>query len=726
MRLPDESGHPESQLEWWFIQGWYNDPGSPDNHFMVSFFRHNGGIAGDPKTEGSSFLVSTLDPKLPEHRTSAWVASHLLDLFLENREEFKALNLDPAVLEILLENVREGRLLSGIEVLPSRAKIRSRPLRIEWESFYLSQNGSAFQVSFLEPRTARKFDLSLRPLVRRIEISPARNVGGKGRGMAYASYPRLALEGTVNGSRVEGTAWMDHQWGNLGWLVQRGSSRRVLGWDWFGINLEDGSDWVIMQHRDAKNKMAISRYAVRRNPSGKTDNFREICLQPARFWRSERTSISHPVEWRIDIGEGFARFRFSALADNQEVPVFGGMRSIWQGAGKVEGIVGGKSVKGQARGEFLGYGYIFNFRDVLLEMRARIDRHIEEFLPRVMDAPAVDSHLGPPQWDYEPAAYTEMLSEPVWDLLSRKGKGWRPIFALHLLQALGTEPGPYEALVGVLSELSHTGALMIDDIEDASSLRRGEECIHLRYGQEVAISAANTLYFLPTLLVFRHPRLNNAQKLEIMEIMMRQYIRAHYGQALDLYWSRNMSPASLQNWLEDSTLPKILQMYHLKTAAPLQGLAETAAVIAGSGKDVRAACLDFAGAVGVAFQIVDDIHCFSTSPGWRKTIGEDLAEGKLTYVIVQALESLKGRDRERLRTIVSSGKMRGDHDVLGEGAKLIRKSKSLQESRLKAKTLVREKWEKLREVIPYSEPLAFIHMLCSYLLNLDYDKKASR
>jgi geranylgeranyl pyrophosphate synthase len=314
-----------------------------------------------------------------------------------------------------------------------------------------------------------------------------------------------------------------------------------------------------------------------------------------------------------------------------------------------------------------------------------------------------------------------MLSEPVWDLLSREGKSWRPLFALHLLHALGTNPGPYEALVGILSELSHTGALMIDDIEDDSSIRRGRECIHLRYGLDVTINAANTLYFLPTLLIFRHPLLTEEQKLEIQEIMMQQFVRAHYGQALDLYWSRNMSRPNLNCWLSDSPIPKILQMYQLKTAAPMEGLAEASTVIAGSGEAVRRVCIEFAGALGVAFQIVDDIHGFSTSGQWRKTAGEDLAEGKLTYVFVQALKSLKDKDRQRLIEIIGSKEMRRDTEMLEEAARLIKKSGSLDHSRLEAQTMVRKKWLKLREFVPYSEPMALIHMLYTYLLKLDFN-----
>ncbi len=75
----------------------------------------------------------------------------------------------------------------------------------------------------------------------------------------------------------------------------------------------------------------------------------------------------------------------------------------------------------------------------------------------------------------------------------------------------GDRLSPYEQLLCVLTECIHNGALIIDDIEDDSLLRRGDTTIHLRYGVDVAINAGNTLYFLPPALVQEHPQLTDEQ-----------------------------------------------------------------------------------------------------------------------------------------------------------------------------------------------------------------------
>src|SRR5438105_3864711 len=215
-----------------------------------------------------------------------------------------------------------------------------------------------------------------------------------------------------------------------------------------------------------------------------------------------------------------------------------------------------------------------SFEERLDALSQLVDRRLAEFLPREIDDAKLRHFIGAPHWQHEPEAYTAMLSRPVWDLIGRKGKRWRPAFGILLLEALGLHSEPYQELLCCYSELAHTGSLIIDDIEDRSRIRRGDECIHLRYGLEVAINAANTLYFLPSVLLAGHPFLSDGQRLQIHEILNRLFVRAHFGQGLDLYWSKRLNRAELDRWLADSLMPKIMQMYGYKTAAFVESCAE--------------------------------------------------------------------------------------------------------------------------------------------------------
>lgn len=534
--------------------------------------------------------------------------------------------------------------------------------------------------------------------------------------MAYRSYPRLELRGMVAEEEVHGQAWLDHQWGGFGWLLMRSSQHLVLGWDWFGINLDDGSDWIILIHRNMKNRRIIACSALVRR-EGKSCLFKCFSAEPLRYWESPLTHIRYPVAWRIRIPEIGADLLFQPLADGQEIQAFGILRAVWEGAGRVSGYLAERPVSGRARLELHGYGYIYDFHKFLKRFTRRVDRLIEDFLPKAIDEGYLDRYLGSPHWTNDASVHTKMFSEPIWDLISRTGKRWRPLYCIMMLEALGVPSKPYEMLAAIIAELSHTGSLIIDDIEDDSTLRRGEECIHLRYGLDVAINAGSSLYFLPYLLLPNHPHLDEGQRLELYRIMIRQSVRAHFGQGLDIYWSKYLNVKNLRRWMKDSLGPKILQMYAYKTAAPIEGLAENACVIARSDRETKEACVFFSRALGVAFQIVDDVDDFEDPPNGKTLLGEDLASGKLTYVIFHALKGLKGSDRNRLMEILCSNTMKKHSPLLDEGIDLVRSSGALPRCREEALGLIEKEWIRLSRRIPPSDPKMMFRMLCWSLIN---------
>ena len=344
----------------------------------------------------------------------------------------------------------------------------------------------------------------------------------------------------------------------------------------------------------------------------------------------------------------------------------------------------------------------------------RIDRHLENFLPKTLEDADLVRFAGPPRWAHDPPVHTEMLSAPAWDLISRGGKRWRPMFGLLLLESLGNSSEPYEEMVVATAELCHTGALIIDDIEDGSVIRRGEQAIHLRYGTDVAINAANTLYFLPHLLYSDHPALSDSQRLETYRSMVQQLVKAHLGQAMDIYWSRNLTAENFELWLAEGLPEKILQMYAYKTGSALEGLAELACTVGSTDERLRQACVGLGRDLGVAFQIADDVLDFEGSPSWRKKIGHDVATGKLTYAVARALDRLGPGPRRRLLDLLC--RRSSDHDTVSEAISLVRESGALEESRGHARRIFEEAWSSYSELVPESGEKAMLRELCDALI----------
>jgi geranylgeranyl pyrophosphate synthase len=361
----------------------------------------------------------------------------------------------------------------------------------------------------------------------------------------------------------------------------------------------------------------------------------------------------------------------------------------------------------------------------LKDMIAAVDRHIAGYLPRRLGSDVIRRFAGDPTGIYHTEAGSAALSDPVWALLDRKGKRWRPVFGMLMIGVLGGDPAEYADLMSICGELSHTGSLIIDDIEDASELRRNAPCIHRLFGEPVAINAANTLYFLPLLHVLDRPGLTEAQRSGIVDVMIRAIIRGHIGQGLDIHWSRHLSRQNLATWMTHDLPAEVLQVYRNKTGALLMGIAEIAAILAGANDRLRRIVADFAADFSVAFQVMDDIHNYGNSSLWTKTSGEDIAEGKLTYVVVTALKRLESAERDRLIGILSDPVERITAETHGEAMDLIRSSGAIDESRALAQRLASEAWARLLPEVPMTPSLALLQHLATRLIQLDYSGKFS-
>jgi len=708
---------PDARQEWWYFHGVFEDAEGGRYYFMLTLFKTNPQKPDCPEP-GYSCILSVLNKANGQNQTVSVIDNHLFTNFLRSGDTAMETNIDRNILEAFMAEYKKSGPTKPVFLSEASVSLQENPFEIFWDFIRIKQDQGSISLLFTIRELQREYKFRLTPRVGNCRMPRLFEDKNRKNGMEYSFFPRLDLEGSVNGERVQGAAWMDHQWGDFGWFLKGNEKKIVLGWDCLGMNLNDGSDLLLFVHKNAHTGEILSTYAYYLSANQQHRIIDTFELTPARFWESPDTLIRYPVSVHIKIPTLEAEFVFSPYIDNQEVPFFGPMRAVWQGAGQVEGVIHKRQVRGEARLELNGYGYIFDFKDYLKSLGENIDKVIEGFFPHRIREKEMEKFVGPPFWKYETAAYTPMLSEPIWDLMSRRGKKWRPAFARNLLSALETDPQPYEELLYALTELNHTASLIIDDIEDNSTIRRGEETIHLRYGNDLAINAANTLYFLPTLLLFEHPALDRNQKNEIYELITRGFIKGHFGQALDIYWSKEMNPENIRRWIKNKVDLKLLQMYSFKSAAGIQSLAETAVIIARKGPEVREACKRFAHALGVAFQIVDDVHNFNDSREWKKTCGEDLREGKFTYVIYTGLQESDPYGRKFLVELLCSPEKRKNKEMLQQGIRIIQSSGALEKCREQAKKMVEPEWERLSEVLKPTEYKILIRALTDYLLDL--------
>jgi geranylgeranyl pyrophosphate synthase/predicted secreted hydrolase len=716
----DESPHPESKLEWWFVHGRFAAGTGSDRYFMVTVFRFQ--VPGPEHSSSDAFyvMISVLDAAGCRQYSSTRVDPRVLDAL---RKPDSARAVDPYSPEVALDELRSSGLPREF-LCPESVPVLSSGLphlHFRWADLVFETDSTRVILAFDAPGLDKPVQLVLTPAAPRLRIDAANEVCQED-GMDYVTYPQMNLAGSMDGLPVTGEAWFDHQWGGTGWFENGDTPAQQRGWDWLGACLDDGSCWLLGTHWDARTKAVFARHLTIRDAAGEVRLYRDFEWEPLRWWSSPATRVRYPVEWRLRVPERNAELTFSPFVDHQEVRAFGPQRTIWEGAGRVSGSVQGGAVEGAARLEIHGLGYLFDLPGYLRGWAEPVDEAIAAFLPHDMKEQDVCRFAGPPDWIYEPDSYTRMLSQPLWDLLRRDGKRWRAVFSFLLLEALGGDPHPVSDVIFILPELLHNASLIIDDIQDDAFLRRGDETIHRRYGLDVAISAANTAYFLPLLVVLDHAALAAAEKRAISEIYQRLLVRAHLGQSLDLFWSHTLTETQLEVWMADSIGPKILQMYALKTGAAVEGLSEVALLLSRSPEAARSPVVRFARSLGLSFQLVDDVNNFSDSPAWGKQRGEDLRTGKLTYVILCALRKLNPGARLRLRQILCRPELRSDPSALQDGIDLIMTSGACTQVRREARAMVLPAWEELSRVIPASTAKTELRILWESLLGAPFER----
>lgn len=172
-----------------------------------------------------------------------------------------------------------------------------------------------------------------------------------GNASAYVSWTRLETRGTLVrdgvSHAVRGTSWFDHEWGSS----QLGTG--VVGWDWFGLRLEDGRDLMLYRLRRADGTIVPESSGTLVAEDGTTRHLAcsEITLEPLGQHLSTLTGASYPARWRLRVPSAGLDVEIDPRVRDCEFDARGSTGNVyWEGPVRVHG-----SVAGEGFGEFTGY-----------------------------------------------------------------------------------------------------------------------------------------------------------------------------------------------------------------------------------------------------------------------------------------------------------------------------------------------------------------------------------
>jgi farnesyl diphosphate synthase len=243
-----------------------------------------------------------------------------------------------------------------------------------------------------------------------------------------------------------------------------------------------------------------------------------------------------------------------------------------------------------------------------------------------------------------PAGLGEAMRYAVLD----GGKRLRPLLVFAACEAVGGNP--YAALrAACATELIHAYSLVHDDLPcmDNDILRRGKPTVHVAFGEAQALLAGDALQALAfELLTPDDDAIPSAMQARLCRLLA---VSAGHcgmagGQAIDL--------ASVGHKL---TQAELQHMHNLKTGALLQGSVMMGAACGLASLSTWTALQDFGAALGLAFQVVDDIlDVTADAATLGKTAGKDAASDKPTYVSLMGLDSASRYAQELHRVALAA------------------------------------------------------------------------
>jgi octaprenyl-diphosphate synthase len=223
-------------------------------------------------------------------------------------------------------------------------------------------------------------------------------------------------------------------------------------------------------------------------------------------------------------------------------------------------------------------------------------------------------------------------------IVRRKGKQMRPMFTLLSAQvAGGITPATYRA--AALIELLHTATLIHDDVVDEADERRGFFSINALWKNKIAVLVGDYLLSRGLLMSLE------ADDFELLKITSNAVKQMSEGELLQMAKTRTLN-------IDE---PVYFDIIRQKTASLIAACCASGAASAGAGADDRDALRRFGEAVGMAFQIKDDLFDYgprSEAETIGKPVGIDLREKKITLPLIHVLNRASWLERRRLISVV--------------------------------------------------------------------------
>jgi octaprenyl-diphosphate synthase len=282
-------------------------------------------------------------------------------------------------------------------------------------------------------------------------------------------------------------------------------------------------------------------------------------------------------------------------------------------------------------------------------------------------------------------------------LVNAGGKKLRPMLTLAAARMCGYD-GPFHIHLAATVEFIHTATLLHDDVVDESAQRRGRPTANLLWDNKSSILVGDYLFSRAFQLMV------DTKSLRVLDILANASATIAEGEVLQLTAAQDLATS------EDVYL-KVVQG---KTAALFSAAAKVGGVIAQAPQAHIDALFEYGDALGIAFQIVDDlIDVIGDTNKMGKNVGDDFRERKLTLPFIKAIAKADDKERAFWKKTIENGKQEdGDLETALE---LLHKHGAIDATRQDALEWAR-KAQNAISTLPQHEIRDLLHGLTAYVV----------
>jgi predicted secreted hydrolase len=277
----DYGSHPQFRTEWWYVTGWLTTGRGESLGFQVTFFRTK--------------------PEIDERNPSAFTPHQLL------------------IAHCAISDPKRGRLWQDQRIRRAGlglAEAATGDTHVWIDDWSLRRDATAYTALI----DAEDFSINLRfSETQAVLLNGDSGVSRKGPSPKAASYyyslPHLRVAGAIarqgSADSVIGEAWLDHEWSS------EYLDPQAVGWDWIGINLDDGAALMAFRIRGTHGEQRWAGGTLR-SGDGHVQILQsdDVEFRAGRQWTSPRMRVTYPVEWHVRAGN--REFDLEPLLDDQE------------------------------------------------------------------------------------------------------------------------------------------------------------------------------------------------------------------------------------------------------------------------------------------------------------------------------------------------------------------------------------------------------------------------